>query len=123
MKLNANEQKLIENNISLIEDNEVITISIKAKYFIGSDEATISEKSLDRYLKVMKKVIGFHDSESLVNGVKVKEFSVLSTIKIDNYVSDIAKITSVITDEQINSLTYLLEKIMSDKGTDTDLLA
>ena len=44
-------------------------------------------------------------------------------IKIDNYVSDITKITSVITDEQINSLTYLLEKIMSDKGTDTDLLA
>ena len=75
------------NDISLIEDNEVITISIKAKYFIGSDEATISEKSLDRYLKVMKKVIGFHDSESLVNGVKVKEFSNLSTIKIDNYVN------------------------------------
>lgn len=44
-------------------------------------------------------------------------------IKIDNYVSDITKITSVITDEQINSLTYLLEKIMSDKGRDTDLLA
>jgi len=44
-------------------------------------------------------------------------------IKIDNYVSDITKITSVITDEQINSLTYLLEKIMSDKGTDTDLSA
>ena len=75
------------NDISLIEDYEVITISIKAKYFIGSDEATISEKSLDRYLKVMKKVIGFHDSESLVNGVKVKEFSDPSTIKIDNYVN------------------------------------
>lgn len=44
-------------------------------------------------------------------------------IKIDNYVSDITKITSVITDEQINSLTYLLEKIMSDKGENTDLLA
>ncbi len=42
-------------------------------------------------------------------------------IKIDDYVSDITKITSVITDEQINSLTYLLEKIIATAEDDADL--
>ncbi len=43
-------------------------------------------------------------------------------IKIDDYVSDITKITSIISDEQINSLTYLLEKILADENENADLL-
>ncbi len=44
-------------------------------------------------------------------------------IKIDEYVSDVTKVTAISTDEQINSLTYLLEKILGDESGDTELLS
>lgn len=42
-------------------------------------------------------------------------------IKINDYTADITKITSVVSNEQINSLTYLLEKILENAHNDIDL--
>lgn len=42
-------------------------------------------------------------------------------IKINDYTADITKITSVVSNEQINSLTYLLEKILENDHNDIDL--
>lgn len=63
-----------KNDINIEEDNGVILLSIKAKYFIGSDEASISAKSQDRFTKVIKKVISFHDKEALIDNVVVKDY-------------------------------------------------
>ena len=49
------------NDIEVSNENLIITISIKAKYFIGSEEGSISNKSLERFEKVMKKVLAFND--------------------------------------------------------------
>ncbi len=43
-------------------------------------------------------------------------------IRIDDFVSDITKITSITSDEQINSLTYLLEKLLGDESGESELL-
>lgn len=37
-------------------------------------------------------------------------------IKIDDYVADITRLTAVMTDGQINSLTWLLEKLLTEEG-------
>ncbi len=42
-------------------------------------------------------------------------------IKIDEYVADISKLTAVISDDQINSLTFLLEGLLGEKDTEKDL--
>lgn len=42
-------------------------------------------------------------------------------IKINNYVTDITKITAVISDEQINSLTYLLERLLANGDKTNEL--
>lgn len=44
-------------------------------------------------------------------------------IKINDYVADITKITAVVCDGQINSLAYLIEKLLMDTGEgEIDLL-
>lgn len=42
-------------------------------------------------------------------------------IKINNFVADITKITAIISDEQINSLTYLLERLLAKGDNITEL--
>jgi hypothetical protein len=42
-------------------------------------------------------------------------------IKIDEYVADISKLTAVISEDQINSLTYMLEGLLGEKDTEKDL--
>ncbi|MBR4084349.1 MAG: hypothetical protein IKK33_08725 [Lachnospiraceae bacterium] len=42
-------------------------------------------------------------------------------IKIDEYVADITKLTAMISDDQINSLTYMLEGLLGEKDTEKDL--
>ncbi len=42
-------------------------------------------------------------------------------IKLDEYVADISKLTSVISDDQINSLTYMIEGLLGEKNTENDL--
>ena len=59
-----------ENGIITSKENDVLTIKIKAKYFIGTDENVISYKSLDRFEKVMKKVLAKQDSDSVIQGIE-----------------------------------------------------
>ena len=63
-----------ENDINVTDGIDSITIKIKAKYFIGSEESSISEKSLDRYNKVMKKVLKFHDKNVLIEDTKIIDY-------------------------------------------------
>ena len=42
-------------------------------------------------------------------------------IKIDEYVADITKLTAMISDDQINSLTFMLEGLLGEKDTEKDL--
>lgn len=42
-------------------------------------------------------------------------------IKLDEYVADISKLTAVISDDQINSLTYMIEGLLGEKDTNKDL--
>lgn len=42
-------------------------------------------------------------------------------IKIDEYVADITKLTAMISDDQINSLTYMIEGLLGEKDTEKDL--
>jgi hypothetical protein len=42
-------------------------------------------------------------------------------IKLDEYVADISKLTAVISDDQINSLTYMIEGLLGEKNTEKDL--
>ena len=53
-------------DIEIQEGIASINIKIKAKYFIGSEEGNISKKSLERFDKVMKKVLTFYDKEVLI---------------------------------------------------------
>jgi len=42
-------------------------------------------------------------------------------IKMDEYVADITKLTALISDDQINSLTYMIEGLLGEKDTEKDL--
>lgn len=55
------------------EDGKLI-ISIRANYFIGSDELTISNRSYERFGKVMNKVLKFHDSDVNLNVLEVRNY-------------------------------------------------
>ena len=58
------------NDIEILNDSLSIEIKINAHYFIGNDESSISEKSLDRFNKVMKKVLTYHDEGVLIDSVE-----------------------------------------------------
>ena len=75
-----------KNDITLTSDSDTIILTVKAKYFIGSEEVTISIKSLDRFMKVMKKVVSFYDKDAVINSCNVKEFSDSSLVIINNYI-------------------------------------
>ena len=51
------------NDIKWENDNDIISIKIKAKYFISSQGATISSDSETRFLNVMKKVFKYYDQD------------------------------------------------------------
>lgn len=63
------------SDIITIEDNGLFTINIKAHYFIGSDENSISNKSQERFYKVMRKVILFHDKNSIINNEEIIDYT------------------------------------------------
>lgn len=54
------------NDVNIYSKNEKTYIEIDAKYFIGSNESIITNKSSDRFFKVMDKVIKFHDEDAEV---------------------------------------------------------
>ena len=56
------------------EEEEKLVISIKAKYFIGSDELTLSNRSYERFGKVMNKVFKFHDADVSINVLEVRGY-------------------------------------------------
>ena len=58
-------------DIEINEDLSSIKIKINAHYFIGSEESSISNKSLDRFNKVMKKVLTFYDKNVLLDSGEV----------------------------------------------------
>lgn len=62
------------NDIEISKQDKLINIKIKAKYFIGSEESVLSYKSLERYEKVMKKVVSFHDEEASVNSITLIDY-------------------------------------------------
>lgn len=55
-----------KNDIEINEDLMSINIKIKAVYFMTEQEGNISEKSLERFEKVMKKVLTFYDKNVLI---------------------------------------------------------
>ena len=61
-------------DIEIQEGIASINIKIKAKYFIGSEEGNISKKSLERFDKVMKKVLTFYDKEILIKDSVVTDY-------------------------------------------------
>ena len=70
-------------DIEFKEEDSIILISIKSKYFIGSEEASLSEKSLERFEKVIKKVLSYHDENVNILGVETIEY--VSPIKLAIY--------------------------------------
>ena len=64
------------HHINVEEKEECLVIAIRADYFIGSDEINLSNQSYDRFTKVMKKVIKYHDPNAVV-----------TFIEPDNYVN------------------------------------
>ena len=42
-------------------------------------------------------------------------------IRIDDFISDITKLTAIASNEQVNSLTYLLERILANEQNGIDL--
>ncbi len=74
-------------DIKIIGEKGFIKLSIKAKYFIGSDEMNISDKSLERFMKVIKKVVGFYDKDAIINGINVEDFTDIKNIEVTNYIN------------------------------------
>lgn len=67
---------IFENNdITYQEIDGKIVISIKAKHFISSQANTISTESQERFDKVMKKVVKFHDSDAVVSSSVVDNYT------------------------------------------------
>ena len=62
------------DDIVISQENNKITITIKAKYFIGSEESVISYSSEERFVKVLKKVMLFHDKEAIVSSAKTASY-------------------------------------------------
>lgn len=54
-------------DIKVFLNDDQIVIRIKARYFISSNGNTVSSESLERYDKVMKKVISFYDKEAKIS--------------------------------------------------------
>lgn len=63
------------NDIVITSDSSKIEINIKAHYFIGIEENIISEKSLDRFNKVMKKVLKFHDKNVVIEDSVINSYT------------------------------------------------
>ena len=68
------------NDVKIKKGNNAVIFTVKAKYFIGSEENTISIKSLERFEKVLKKVTIFHDPEATLNDVEVIDYQEPYTI-------------------------------------------
>ena len=64
-----------EGDIFVTEESDSIIINIKAKYFIGSEEGSISEKSLDRFNKVIKKVFKFYDKNVVIGNTIISAYT------------------------------------------------
>lgn len=55
------------NDIVVSEIDNKILISIKADYFKNANANTVSKESLERFSKVTKKVILYHDKEAIIS--------------------------------------------------------
>lgn len=62
------------HDIKMEDGNNVLKISIDSRYFIGENEKTITSASSDRFVKVIKKVMKFHDPNVVVSEVEIHHF-------------------------------------------------
>lgn len=64
----VNPTDIFENSdITVTRDGSKLSFSIKASYFKNASANTVSKESLDRFSKVMNKVILFHDNEAKIS--------------------------------------------------------
>ena len=63
-------------DIKVVSKNDDILIEIKANYFIGNDEEGVSSASKERFIKVMEKVIDYHDEEARLYTVEFLAFAI-----------------------------------------------
>lgn len=73
----VNPNSFFENNDIIVTQNDkIVIITVKSKYFISVDGQTVSADSKTRFDNVMNKVVKFHDSEAFVSsGVTNKYIS------------------------------------------------
>lgn len=63
----VNSQEIFDNeDIEVVVNNKLLKITVKAKYFIRSDGTTVSSESLERFNKVLNKVVKYHDKEAVM---------------------------------------------------------
>lgn len=66
---------IFENDdISINENEGVLNISIKSKYFINVNANTISKETKERYEKVINKVILYYDANAFISEVKSNNY-------------------------------------------------
>lgn len=87
------------------------------------DNTTINLKTYTDYCWMKERKTDFETADNDFFYTECVQIENARYIKINNYVADITKITAIISDEQINSLTYLLERLLSTGGKNTDLSA
>lgn len=70
-------EKFFENNdITITKKDDKILVGIKASYFVGSKEDGISPSSEERFIKVMEKVVSFHDRNARLYTIEIFAFMI-----------------------------------------------
>lgn len=57
------------NDIKIKENSDGVTIKIKKIYFYGSDDSKPSDETHERFIKVMNKVVTYHDKDATIKDV------------------------------------------------------